>query len=133
MKDRVFIDSNIFLYAFSTANIEKQKKAKDIVLAGTVISPQVINEVSVNMIKKLGLSENQVTDFILSCYNRYEIIDFRKEVFITASRIRSNFRFSYYDSLILSAASEGGCEILYSEDMQHNFNYEKVKRINPFV
>ncbi len=133
MSDKTFIDSNIFLYAFSTADADKQKKAKDIVLAGTVISPQVINEVSVNMIKKLGLSENQVTDFIISCYNRYEIIDLKKEIFITASSIRANYKFSYYDSLILSAASEGGCEILYSEDMQHNFYYEKVKIINPFL
>lgn len=37
-----------------------------------------------------------------------------------------------YDAIILAAASEAGCEILYSEDMQHGFVWRGVKVVNPF-
>jgi predicted nucleic acid-binding protein len=44
------------------------------------------------------------------------------------------YGFSYWDSLIISSAIENGCNILYSEDMQHEQLIEKKLRIiNPFL
>lgn len=51
MQDRVFLDTNILLYAFSTKDLQKQNIAKNILLSDAVISSQVINEVTVNLIK----------------------------------------------------------------------------------
>ena len=56
MKDKIFIDSNIFLYAFNDDDIEKQKVATKTIMnenSSYYISLQVINEVSNNMLKKL--------------------------------------------------------------------------------
>jgi predicted nucleic acid-binding protein len=50
MKDRIFIDSNIFLYAFSDKDNDKQKVSKEIVLTSSIISVQVVNEVSKNLL-----------------------------------------------------------------------------------
>ena len=44
------------------------------------------------------------------------------------------YNYSFYDSLIIAAAIESGCSILYSEDMQHNqLIEEKLKIVNPFL
>jgi len=132
MKDKIFIDSNIFLYAFSDKNISKQNISAKIVKQNHTISTQVVNEVSNNMIKKLNFSNKEIGKFILNCYMQYTIVDFSKEIFIKASIIRDNYNISYYDSLILSSAINSKCDILYSEDMQHNQRIEGLIIINPF-
>jgi predicted nucleic acid-binding protein len=133
MKDKVFIDSNIFLYAFTTKDINKQKISAEIICKNYTISTQVINEVSSNMIKKLNFSNKDVNDFVLNCYEQYYIVNFSKEIFIKASTIRIDYNISYYDSLIIATALENNCTILYSEDMQHNQIIEDILTIkNPF-
>ena len=132
MKDKIFIDSNIFLYAFSDKDISKQGISAEIVKQSHTISTQVVNEVSSNMIKKLNFSNKEIEKFISSCYMQYNIVDFSKEIFIKASIIRDKYNISYYDSLILSSAINSKCDFLYSEDMQHNQKIEKLTIINPF-
>jgi predicted nucleic acid-binding protein len=53
MQDKTFVDSNIFLYAFSDLDTKKQKIASQIVSKRNFISIQVLNEVSNNLLKKL--------------------------------------------------------------------------------
>lgn len=55
-------------------------------------------------------------------------------MFTKAAKLREKHLFSYYDSLIVSSALLGECNILYSEDMQHNLKVEKTLTIvNPFT
>lgn len=55
MSDKTFIDSNIFLYAFSDKMLTKQVIAKNIILSDTsIISVQVINEVSKNYLRNFS-------------------------------------------------------------------------------
>ncbi len=133
MNDKCFIDTNIFLYAFSTKDLQKQTIAKEIVLKPYHISTQVINESCSNFIKKLTFNEEMVSSFIESAYGRYKIVNFSESLFLTGSNIRLKYKYSYYDSIIIAAALESKCTILYSEDMQHNQIIEnKLKIINPF-
>lgn len=134
MSVNVFIDSNIFLYAFSDKDIAKQAVAKVIILNDSpTISVQVINEVSNNLLKKLRFTENEITQFIKDCYSRYTVVNFTKEIFITASKLRDDHQFSYYDSVIVASALVHQCQILYSEDMQHGqIVGNSLKILNPF-
>ena len=120
MKDKIFCDSNIFLYAFSEQDLIKKNIASGILTSKCTISTQVINEVSNNMIRKLNFSNNYIEKFTLSCYDKYEIINFKRTIYTKACDIRDKYNISYYDSLILSSAVNSKCNILYSEDMQHN-------------
>ena len=134
MKDDVFIDSNIFLYAFCNKSAVKQVSAKNLITQDALISVQVINEVSVNLLRKLQMSEKQIKDFIASCYIRYTVVNLSENIFSHASDIRSKYAISYFDSTIVASALENNCKILYSEDMQHNQIIENtLKIINPFI
>lgn len=133
MKDKIFIDSNIFLYTFDSRDERKQKISKEITLSpNSIISIQVINEVSNNLIKKFKFDNNMVKRFIKSCYNRYEVINFAKETFLLACNIRDSYNISYYDSLIVSTALNAKCTVLYSEDMQHGLKIDDLVILNPF-
>lgn len=131
-----FVDSNIWLYAFISNSKEKQKSeiAKEILLANNIaISTQVINEVSVNLIKKAKFSENDIQELVQDFYFNYQVISIDSIIQINASRLRQNYCFSYWDSLIIASALTARADILYSEDMQNGLVVDKsLTIINPF-
>jgi predicted nucleic acid-binding protein len=136
MKDNIFIDSNLFLYAFNDDDKKKQELATQIIMNRNnnyFISLQVINEVSNNMLRKLKFTNTEIKDFINDSYERYNVSEITKDIFLLACDIRDKYNISYYDSLILSSAINSKCNILYSEDMQHNQKIESLTIINPFL
>lgn len=112
MQGKSFIDSNIFLYAFSDKDPRKQHAAASIIKSKASISAQVINEVSHNMLRKLGLEDADVIAFVESCYRRYRVIELDRRVFLRAAALRQNVTLSYYDSLIVAASLEAECHVL---------------------
>jgi len=56
-----------------------------------------------------------------------------KETILSAAHIANRYGFSFYDSLIIAAALETGCSVLYSEDLNNGQIIEKkLKIVNPF-
>ena len=49
-----------------------------------------------------------------------------------AMKIAQRYRFSHWDSLIIAAAQQADCAILYSEDLQHGQRIDQLTLINPF-
>lgn len=135
MSAKAFIDSNVFLYAFSDKEPEKHAVAKALILDGKyTISVQVINEVSNNLLKKLGLSNADVQDFVDDCYGCYLVENLSQDTFSKAAFLRDSYRLSYYDSIIVSSALVSQCQVLYSEDMQHDLFVEnQLTILNPFA
>ena len=129
---RCFIDSNIWLYAFIETP-EKSLVAKSLIEGADItISTQVINEVSVNLIKKAQFPEEKIRLLIESFFNKYNVLEIGIEILFKASDIRKHHKFSFWDSLILSSALHGYCDVLYSEDMQTGYLMDSVTIINPF-
>jgi predicted nucleic acid-binding protein len=136
MLANTFIDSNILLYAFSNTVLEKQQKARQCLKENRAfcISPQVINEVSANLLKKMDFMEDEVSLFVKTSYQRYIVTPLTESTFITASKLRQTYRLSYYDSVIVASALLAPCEQLYSEDMQHGLRINnQLTIINPFI
>ncbi len=85
MKDKIFIDSNIFLYAFNDDDINKQRLATKTIMSENnsyYISLQVINEVSNNMLRKLKFTNTEIKDFVNDSYERYSVTDITKDTFL---------------------------------------------------
>jgi len=134
MKDKIFVDSNIFLYGISNFDQRKREIASKIISEKIRISTQVINEVCSNLIKKFHFSNEDVCQFIEGCYNRYFVLNTDKNVFLSACDFREKFNISYYDSLIVATAFVSGCNILYTEDMRDGLVIEESLTIkNPFM
>lgn len=50
-----------------------------------------------------------------------------------ALRLQDKHKLSWYDSLIVAAAIEAKCDILYSEDMQHGRKFGNLQIQNPYL
>ncbi len=129
-----FIDTNIWLYSFiQSQNKEKTKIAGDIIKeCEIVISVQIINEVCVNLIKKVGFSEEKIQNLIESLYKKYTVFELSQDILLKASKIRNNHSFSFWDSVVAASALDCDADYLLSEDMQDGFKLEnKLTIINP--
>jgi predicted nucleic acid-binding protein len=134
--ERCFVDTNIWLYAFIEGN-EPQKtvRAKALLEASpaAIVSPQVVNEVCVNLLKKAQFSEPQVQQLIEAFYAKYGVVEMSKALLLRASALRERFAFSFWDSTIVASALHAEASVLYSEDMQDGLVVEnRVRIINPF-
>ena len=114
-----FIDTNVWLYAFiPSQDPNKSAHAKVVIQQNDIIiSPQVINEVCINLIKKAQFDEPGIRQLISSFYTRYNVVVVDTNALLKASALRENLSLSFWDSLIVSSALLGNAEILYTEDM----------------
>ena len=112
----------------------KTEKSIEIISnTSAVLSTQVINELCVNLIKKAGYSESEIQQTIKNIYSHYQVMSIDEKFIIDASKIRTTHRLSYWDTLIVASAISSQCDILYSEDMQHNQTIQSTTIINPFL
>ena len=132
-----FVDSNVPLYAVSTAPGEQAKRRRALaVLQRTdlVLSVQVLQEFYVQATRPSrpgALSHNAAVDFIESL-RRFPIQTITLEVLYGALEICERFGLSYWDGAILAAARLQGCSIVYSEDLSSEQDYDGLRIVNPF-
>jgi predicted nucleic acid-binding protein len=131
---RCFIDANVWLYAFiENGETYKSSQARAIMQTKNItVSIQVINEVCVNLVKKVHTTEAEVRQIVKSFYQRYTVVPLDQATALKASEIRERHSFSFWDSLIVASAILAGVDVLYSEDMQDGFEIENVRIVNPF-
>ena len=135
-KQKIFLDSNIVIYAYCTNSAEKQQKAKQLFAEKNVaISTQVLQETANTLYRKFKVNFHIIRLLLEECVcNATALHVNTHETVLKACAIAENYQFSFYDSLIIASALEEECQILYSEDMQHNQLIEKkLKIINPFL
>ena len=96
-------------------------------------STQVLQELTNTITKKFKLSYSDAIDAISeSCHNNNLYINISSTL-IKACKMAEEYKYSYYDSLIISAALLCDCTLLYSEDMKDNQIINGVLKIsNPF-
>lgn len=135
MHAEFFLDTNILLYAASTAKSEQRKRAKArelLAMDGGGLSVQVQAEFYANATGKFKLPHDKVVG-ILESLDSYPVLALTEAVFWAALQIKERYQLSYWDSAILAAALELGCHTVYSEDLSHGQSYAGVRVINPFL
>lgn len=136
MTERVFVDTNIFVYAFVTDGSDKHIRAKTFLEKqgdSIAISTQVLNELYVVLLK-YDCSDAQIQKYLKGLSADVEVIPVTYNVVSSAWHIRMKSGFSIWDSLIVAAALEVDCSILCTEDLQHGQYFDDRLRImNPFM
>jgi len=137
MQDKVFLDTNILIYCYSVDEKNKQEKALNLVdkySENSIISTQVISELSNILFKKFKLSSIEIERTILEIDNYIDIVNFSMTTQIKALKIKDKYKLQFYDSLIIATAIENQCTVLYSEDMQDGLLIDDILTIvNPFI
>jgi predicted nucleic acid-binding protein len=121
MKDsKIFIDTNILVYAKIDDGQDKHKQALDFINSNEseiIISAQVLNELYIALYKFFkndSSTRNALTSLITDC----QVAPITLQTSQAAWEIKEKYKFSYWDSLIISSALENECEFLYTEDLQ---------------
>ncbi|MFP4430396.1 MAG: PIN domain-containing protein [Spirochaetaceae bacterium] len=132
-----FLDTSILVYANDRAAKEKQNVAISLVKGlirsgGGVLSTQVQMEYAAVATGKLGQPREAITRqlFVLE---RLEVVAVSGETVRNGLELAEAFDVSFRNALVLAAAHAARCEILWSEDFQHDRLYGAVRVRNPFL
>ena len=139
MKDKVFLDTNIIVYAHDRSSREKHEVAREIMdylwkSRKGVISVQVLQEFFVCVTKKIGKSlhlKNART--ILEYLLNWDVVVNDKYVTLKAIDLQEKYQFSFWDSLVIQAAIQGKARILFSENLADGQVVKDIKILNPFT
>ncbi len=139
MNGRFFVDTNVLVYSRDESEPQKQRQAMDWMThlwkTGTGrLSYQVLQEFYVTVTEKLkpGLDSNRARGDVRSLLSRNPIpVD--RRVIDGAWLVQERYRFSWWDSLIISAAQATDCRYLLTEDLRASQEIGKVKIVNPFA
>jgi predicted nucleic acid-binding protein len=134
---KAFIDTNVFLYADDAGTPRKQKTATALLRGASrthtlVLSTQVIQEYYVNALNKLGLTPEHARDRV-DDLSQLEVVTVRLELILAAIDLHQLRRISFWDALVVKAASSVRCEVLYTEDLQDGQVLDGVRVENPFL
>ena len=139
MTDKIFVDSNILVYAHDALAGERHEMARSLVRElwrnrSGVVSTQVIQETYVNLRKKAQqpLSAREARDTVED-YLSWELVVNDGTSILAAMEIERRYQLSFWDALIVQAAERAGAPILLTEDLNHGQRYTTTTAQNPFA
>lgn len=133
-----FVDTNVLLYAVSTAPVEAAKKgvATNLLRARDLcLSAQVLQEFYVQSTRETRedrLSHTQAASLVES-FTRFPIQAITSDIVRAALQTRDRYQISYWDSAIVEAARALRSPVVLSEDLSHGQDYGGVQVHNPFL
>jgi predicted nucleic acid-binding protein len=136
MSARSFFDTNVLVYADDKSVPAKQRKALDLVAehrrARTgVVSLQVLQEYFVTVTWKLRV-EPSIARRKVELLAEFDVAAPEVGDILAAIDLHRLHGFSFWDALVLRAAKQAGCSVLFSEDMQDAREVDGLKIVNPF-
>jgi predicted nucleic acid-binding protein len=137
-KPRIFVDTNILVYAYDRTAEGKHRAARDILRVlwtkrSGVLSTQVIQEFYVSVTKKIprpidpGTARTIAGDLL-----RWDVVVNDGESILEAIDIQTRQKISFWDALIVQSALRGRADVLLSEDLSDGRRIEGLLIQNPF-
>lgn len=134
---RVFLDTNLIVYAHDSAELERHPIAVRVIdrllseSDEVVISPQVAGEF-VNTMRRKGTPPATLTLQIRGLA-AFEMSSPTLATLTAAWALCTAHSVAWYDALIVQTAIDTRCDKLYSEDLQHGRKFGGLEVVNPFV
>ena len=140
MPAKRFLDTNIFVYSFSKHDEAKASIAQGLIEDGltrrviTAISLQVVQEfLNVATAKFIvPMSESAARNYMDEVLQPLCAVPTTVDLYGEALSIRAETQWSFYDCLIVAAAAQSECDVLCTEDLQHDRVVRGVRIIDPF-
>jgi predicted nucleic acid-binding protein len=129
----IFLDSNILIYLIDN-HLGKRDAAEMLMAEIPYVNAQVLVEVGNVCKRKLSYSKHEVCELWYHLMSQCRIADITEGTIAEAVYLTGRYDFQLFDAIIVSGALEAECDILYSEDMQHNLRVEgRLTIVNPFL
>jgi predicted nucleic acid-binding protein len=132
-----FLDTNILVYAVSSAEAEvaKSRKALEIVQRSDFgLSAQVLQEFYVTVTRKIRKPLSpELAVALMSEYRVFPTVPTDYPLIVAAVELSIRYGISYWDGAIVAAAEALEAPTLYTEDLAHGQRYGNVRVLNPFL
>lgn len=134
---KIFLDTNIIVYAYDRTAGRKHEVALEILVdawnsGNGVISTQVLQELFLTLTRKIP---NPLTipeaRKIIADLLKWDVVILNGDTILEAIEIHAKHKFSFWDSMVISAALQGGADLLYTEDL-HGITIDALTVKNPF-
>lgn len=137
--DKVFLDTNVLLYAYDTGSPAKRAVSVRIIEdlwknGNGILSIQVLQEFFVNVTKKiftpltLSVAREIVEDLL-----KWKVIPADGRSILRAIDLQEKHKYAFRDSLVIQSAIDGGARWLLSEDLKDGQRIGSLTIRNPFL
>jgi len=132
--NRIALDSNVLLYNHCADSNHKRLIARSFFQMNPVVSSQAVVEYLNIMRRKFKIEKQELLQLCSSWMEKCVIQPVGFSTLKLTQYLVRRYDFQIFDGIIVAAALEADCNILYSEDMQHNQSIEyTLTIINPFL
>ena len=137
MSVECFLDTNVLVYAVSSAEHEAGKSRRALELVETSdfgLSAQVLQEFYVTVTRKIQKPlAPELAVALMDQYRVFPVVATDYPLIVSAVELSLRYGVSYWDGAILAAAEALEARVLYTEDLNHGQRYGAVRAVNPFL
>jgi predicted nucleic acid-binding protein len=130
--ERVFADTNVLVYLIAE-DTRKAEKAAEILKCAPVISVQILNEFVSVARRKHKKAWQDVLAVTATATEECTVVALTLETHERAALLAEAAQVDIYDACIVAAAELSGCDVLYTEDLNHGQRIGGVEIRNPFL
>ena len=134
-----FVDANVLVYAFDASAKAKRAAAKALLerlwdSGGGCLSVQVLQEFFVIVTRKVAkpLSVEEAADRIRE-FSAWRVFGPGADDVLAAIALQQQSNLSFWDAMIVHAATETQCDVLWTEDLNDGQSIRGVRIRNPFA
>jgi predicted nucleic acid-binding protein len=137
--ERVFVDTNIIVYAYDRDAGRKHEIARDLMIglwsaAGGVLSTQILQEFYVTVTRKIASPlTREAAREIIKDYLTWDVVSNDGDAVLEAIDIETGENISFWDALVIAAAKRGGAKVILSEDLSEGRKFGDIVVRNPFA
>jgi predicted nucleic acid-binding protein len=137
MTARLFIDTNILIYALDPAEPAKRATSANLLRRTManhtlVLSPQNLNECYRVLIQRRRLIPEAVARSYLTCLMPWCIAPLDARTTVKAWAVQDEAGLPWWDALLAASALIAGCKLFISEDMRDGQLISGMRIVNPF-
>jgi predicted nucleic acid-binding protein len=133
-----FVDTNVLIYAYDRTAGARHQAASALMRAlwrrgGAVLSTQVLQEMYVNITRKVPepLSPTAARG-LLDAYCAWQVEQASCATVLRASEVQARHKLSFWDALIVATATQGGADVLLTEDLNAGQVIDGLRVVDPF-
>ena len=133
---RAFFDTNVIVYAHDRRAALKQQRAASLLdthaRAGSmVVGTQVLIETYNTLLRHALLSRDEAIE-VIETLTRVTVVPADAASVLRGLRLSRQHRLSHWDGLVVQAALDSGCDVLFTEDLQAGQRFGTLEVVNPF-
>jgi predicted nucleic acid-binding protein len=139
MNARFFLDTNIFVYSFDQTAPQKSARAAELIRQAVrsrngIVSYQIVQQFFNVALHRFAhpMTAAEAEQYLATTLRPLMAVNSSALLYAEALRLSSSYSLSWYDSVVVAAAIEGGAHVLYSEDFQHGQVFGNLRVENPF-